>query len=545
MDRKPTDPPSSDSSNAAGLNDPTVEFVPSPGRARGKQAFAPTRTVTIDLVKARAAVWAAAGVVAIIVALVVWKTATHHASSVHAKVRLAVMPFQNLTGDPKQDYVSDGFAEETTNQLGRLNHDQLGVIARTSAMHYKNSPKPVRDIARELHVDYILEGSVRSGSGGLRISTQLIRAGDDAQIWSQEYDRPVGDLMTLESDVARTVADEIQVQLVPQPSAPAMNGRVNSDAYVHYLQGRYSFNRRTGDGLFDAATSFDQAIREDPNFASAYAGLADAYNMQAYYGYARESAVVQKARAAAIRATELDPALAEGHASLGYIYFLWDWDWPDAEREMQHAIALNDNYAPAHHWYALYLASMGRLDEARDQIARAHEIDPLSAIVTTASAYIDYFAARDSDAISKCNSVIEQDAKFVVAHTVLGLASESKRDYPKAIAEFQQALALSAGRPAAYVDNLGHAYAMAGQKEKADAVLRELETAVAAKTTSEAYATATLTGLGQRDRALDAMEKNFTKGTLALLFLKVDPRFVSLRTEPRFEALLQRGGFVQ
>ena len=464
--------------------------------------------------------------------------------SLNGKVRLAVLPFENLTGDPKLDYVSDGFSEEMISQLGRLNHNQLAVIARTSVMRYKNTNKPVREIAHELGVKYVLEGSVRNSPSGYRITAQLVRADDEAPVWSDEYDRPTGDLVSLEEDVARKVADEIQVQLIPQRAAESHSARtVNSDAYVYYLQGRFSFNMRAGGSLIDAVNSFEQAIRQDPNFAPAYAGLADAYSSLAFYGFAGEADAVPKAREAALKATQLDDSLAEGHASLGYIYFMWDWDWSDAEHEFQRAIGLNGNYAPAHHWYALYLTAMGRRDEALSQIEQAHDLDPLSSIVTTASAYIDYFAGRSDQAVAKCETVIEQDPRFMVADTVLGLAREAQGNYPAAISAFRKAIELSANRPPTYLDNLGHAYGVSGQRGKAEEILAELDSGVKSGRLAEAYTVATLIGLGKKDRALAAMVKSFQKGNLTLVWLKVDPRFESLRTDPRYQALLQRGDF--
>jgi len=483
-------------------------------------------------------------VVLVLAGVFLFKHPERPPARVDPKIRIAVLPFDNLTGDPKQEYVSDGFAEELISQLGRLNHDQLGVIARTSVMGYKNTHKPLKTIARELDVNYVLEGSVRRSETGFRIGMHLVRADDDAQVWAQEYDRPVGDLMKLEEEVAQTVAEQIQVKLTPAPSPEAQVPRnVSRDAYVYYLQGRFNLNMRTGETLINAVNSFDQAIRQDPGFAQAYAGLADSYNMLIFYGYLPERETVAKARAAAIKAIELDGSLAQGHASLGYIYFLWEWNWQQAETEFKRAIALDNSYSAGHHWYALYLTAMGRRNESLSQIQLAHELDPLSPIVTTASGYIAYFAQRYDQAATPCERVLQQDPKFMVAHTVLGLAREAQGDYATAIAEFQRALQLSGKRAPAYLDNLGHAYAVSGQRTQAEEILKELEAAVKSGKAGEEAAAATLIALGQQDRALSSMEKNIAKGDLALIWLKVDPRFDSLRPSPRFQALLQRGGF--
>lgn len=492
-----------------------------------------------------AALVASAALVLIAAAGVLFWKHSHRAEPPSTgKIRLAVLPFENLTGDPSQEYVSDGFAEEMISQLGRLNHDQLEVIARTSVVAYKNTGKPVRKIARELNVNYVLEGSVRNSSGGYRIATQLVRGGDEAQVWSQEYDRPIGDLMKLEGELAGTVADEIQVQLLPRKPADVRVARsVSQDAYVYYLQGRFAFNQRNGPNLFNAVSSFDQAIRQDPGFAAAYAGLADSYNMLMFYGYTTEASTLSKSRDAATRAIALDDALAEGHASLGYIHFIWDWDWPGAEQEFQRAIALNRNYAPAHHWYALFLTAMGRRDESLSQVHLAHELDPLSPIVTSAYAYIAYFAGKYDQAVVQCKTVLQQDPKFMVAHNVLGLAHEAQADYAGAIAAFERAIELSGTRPGTYLDNLGHTFGISGQREQAEMILSEIQAKAKSGKGDEISTVATLIGLNENDRALDVMEKNFRTGNVGLMWLKVDPRFNPLRSNPRFQALLQRAGF--
>jgi len=522
----------------------TLERDAPPPAVPGEPPAPPPTGKTIRVSFGALAASAALLAVALIAGIFFWTHSHRTRPAANGKIRLAVLPFENLTGDSKQEYVSDGFAEEMISQLGRLNHDQLEVIARTSVMGYKHTPKPVRKIAHELNVNYVLEGSVRNSPDGYRITTQLIRAGDEVQVWSQEYDRPIGDLMKLEGELAENVADEIQVQLLPRRLADVRVARsVSQDAYVYYLQGRFSFNLRSGEGLFSAANAFDQAIHQDPAFAAAYAGLADSYNMLMFYGYATERDTLPKARNAAAKAIALDGALAEGHASLGYIHFIWDWDWPEAEREFQRAIALNRNYASAHHWYALYLAAMGRRDESLSQIQLAHELDPLSPIVSSASAYITYFAGQYSQAAARCEAVLLQDPKFMVAHNVLGQAREAQADYPSAIAEFQKAIQLSGTRPGTYLDNLGHAYGISGQQEKAEAILNELQTGAKSGKTEEISTVATLIALGRHDRALDAMERSFKKGSVGLIWLKVDPRFNPLRPNPRFQALLERAGF--
>ena len=474
----------------------------------------------------------------------------HHArpqpASSPARAMLVVLPFDNLTGDPAQDYISDGFTEEMITQLGELNHEQMGVIARTSAMQYKSSSKSIKQIAQELGVNYVLEGSVRKAGDGLRITAQLIRADDQTHLWAREYDRPIGDLAKLQGEVAEDIAREIQIELTPQEQMALAGERsVVPEAYRSYLRGRYNLNKRSIEGMTAAVGAFNEAIVEDPHYAPAYSGLADTYNLLIYYGYFPGRQGIPKARAAAKKAVELDDNLAEGHASLGYVDFMWDMAWRDSEKQFQRAIELDDSYSPAHHWYALLLAARGHRDASLAQIHQAEQLDPLSPIVTTAAAYVSYFA-RDYGAADRLSqSVLQRDRNFMVAHTVLGLAREQEGQPEVAIAEFQKALALSGSRPAIYLDYLGHAYAVAGKRAEAEAVLAELDSDVKPGGASPVYRAATLVALGRKDEAMDALEEGSAPGAGGEPeWLNVDPRFEALRSDPRFQALLRAQGFI-
>jgi len=463
-----------------------------------------------------------------------------------ARVMLAVLPFDNLMGDAGQDYVTDGFTEEMITQLGELNHQQMGVIARTSAMNYKHGSKSIKQIAQELGVDYVLEGSIRKAGDGLRITAQLIRADDQTHVWAREYDRPAGDLAKLQGEVAEDIAKQIQIQLTPQDQvAIAGQERVVPEAYRSYLRGRYELNKRSADGLKAAVAAFNEAIEEDPNYAPAYSGLADTYNMLIYYGYLSGAEGTSKARAAAQKAVELDDTLAEGHASLGYVEFMWDFNWRGAEAQFQRAIELDDSYAPAHHWYALMLAALGRREPSLAQIRQAQQLDPLSLIVTTAAAYISYFA-RDYGAADRLSeNALQRDPNFMVAHTVLGLAREQEGQPEAAVAEFRKAVQLSGGRPAVYLDYLGHAYAAAGKRPEAEAVLAELDQQVKPGGVSPVYRAATLAALGRKAEAMDAIEEGSAPGAGGESeWLNVDPRYDVLRPDPRFQRLLRVDGFI-
>jgi TolB-like protein/DNA-binding winged helix-turn-helix (wHTH) protein/Tfp pilus assembly protein PilF len=463
------------------------------------------------------------------------------------RAMLAVLPFDNLTGDPGQEYVTDGFTEEMITQLGELNHQQMGVIARTSAMNYKHSYKSIRQIAQELGVDYVLEGSVRKSGDGFRITAQLIRADDQTHLWAREYDRRLGDMARLQGEVAGDIARQIQIQLTPQEKVALSGGHVPvPEAYRSYLRGRYELDKRSPDGMQTAVGAFNEAIEEDPNYGPAYSGLADTYNQLIYYGYLPGADGIPKARAAAQKAVALDDSLAEGHASLGYVDFMWDFSWGDAEKQFQRAIELDDSYAPAHHWYALCLAALGRRDASLAQIRQAQQLDPLSLIVTTAAAYISYFAEDYPAAQRLSENALQRDPDFMVAHTVRGLALEQEARPDAAIEEFQKAMALSGQRPVVYLDYLGHAYAAAGRRPEAEAILAELDQRLKPGGPSPVYRAATLAALGRKDQAIGAIEEGSQPGNGGESeWLKVDPRYEALRSDPRFQRVLRLDGFIQ
>jgi tetratricopeptide (TPR) repeat protein len=301
------------------------------------------------------------------------------------------------------------------------------------------------------------------------------------------------------------------------------------------------------EGMTRAVVEFNDAIMKDPGYAPAYAGLADTYNTLVFYGYPPGREGIPKAKAAALKAIALDDSLAAGHASLGYVYFMWEMKSAEAEREFQRAIQLDENNSQAHQWYALYLASMGRHEEATAQIQKAREVDPLSLIVATAGGYVAYFARDYDGAAAQCRAVLRQFPNFMVAHAVLGLAIEAKGDGPQAIAEFRKTIELSGARPVAYLDYLGHAFATFGQRENAIAALTEIENRMKESNNSGAgpgFLAPTLLALGEKDKAMDALEEGLMHRDGELRWLKVDPRLDALRSDPRFQKLLAHAGFV-
>jgi TolB-like protein/DNA-binding winged helix-turn-helix (wHTH) protein len=338
-------------------------------------------------------------------------------SSFSARVRppggrlmLAVLPFENLTGDPAQDYFSDGMTEEMISQLGNLDAQRLGVIARTSVMHYKHTQEPLDQIGRELGVQYVLEGSIRRDSDRVRITAQLIQLKDQTHLWARQYDRELSHLLGLQGEIAHEVSDEIQIALwehkpVSPPAQPSSSPQ-SYEAYDLYLKGQYFWNKRTVEGFERAIDYYQQAIAKDPNYARAYAGLADSYALLAPYGAASPSEYMPKARAAALRALELDKDLPEAHTALALIVQNYDYDWQTAEREFQRAIELNPNYATGHHWYAEHLMWRGRFDEALRESERARQLDPLSLIIATDNGAILLYSRQYDRALEKLRTVL-------------------------------------------------------------------------------------------------------------------------------------------
>src|SRR5579871_1025276 len=315
-----------------------------------------------------------------------WGPSRARSAAPSGRVMLAVLPFDNLTGDAGQDYFSDGLTEEMITQMGRLDPQRLGVIARTSVMTYKHRQEAIEQIGRELGVQYVLEGSVRREADKVRIAAQLIQVKDQTPLWARQYDRELKDLLLLQDEISQEISDETQIAFAnKKPTAPAVQSSLTPqayDAYNLYLQGQFFLNKRTVKGLNEAIQYFEQATAKDPNFARAYAGLADSYALMGGYSGVPQAHFAQKARAAALRALEIDEALPEAHTALALIVENYDWDWQTAEKEYRRAIELNPNYATAHHWYAEYLTWRGRFDEALQESERARQLDPLSLIIT-------------------------------------------------------------------------------------------------------------------------------------------------------------------
>jgi len=455
---------------------------------------------------------------------------------------IAVLPFDNISPDPENEYFSDGLTEEIITNLSKVR--TLKVISRTSIMRYKGVKKPVKQIAGELGVQFILEGSVRKQGNDLRISAQLIDAAQDAHLWAERYRGTVEDIFDIQEKVAGEITGALKLHLTPSEEKDLKKRYTeNTEAYQLYLQGRYFWNKRTEEGMKKGIAFFRQAIEKAPAYAPAYVGLADAHILLGVYGYLPSIEVMPAARAAALTALEIDNTLAEAHASLAHVKMLYEWDWEGAEREFLQAIQLNPGYAPARLWYSLNLSSMGRLEEALAEIRHARELDPLSLIINTDVGLIHYFARRYDQAIEEYQKTLEIDRNFFVVRAALGLAYEQTGRYPEAIAELQQALTLSGGSTL-MVAALGHALAAAGRRGEAQEILKKLEETSKERYVSPYSVARIYAALGETDLAFDWLEQGYKQRSLFLIHapLKVDPAFDFLRSDPRFTELLKKVG---
>lgn len=460
------------------------------------------------------------------------------------RVMLAVLPFQNLSGDPQQEYLSDGLTEEMITQLGRMNSERLGVIARTSTMRYRDTPKSVDQIGRELGVSFILEGSVRRTGDHVRVSAQLIQVKDQTHLWAENYDRDLRDVLALQSDVARAIAHEIAVNLTPQQQNRLAGARpVDREAYDLYLKGRYFWNKRSEDGFTKAIEYFQQAIAQDPNYAQAYAGLADAY---ALLGSMPNAEIPRKeamplARAAALKALQIDESLAEAHTSLAFVRMHYDWNWPGAEKEFQRAIELNPDYATAQQWHAYDLMVMGRTEESLAEIHRAQELDPLSLIINTDAVELMYYARRYDEAIRQGRKTIDMDPGFALVHEFMGLVYLQMKQYTEAIAELQEGFRVSGNR-IDFLSDVAIGYALAGRTDEARQILQKLKKGSTKRFDMPVYLSRVYRDLGEKDQALFWLEKAYQERDGSLILLQVDPGNDSLRSDRRFQDLLRRVG---
>ncbi len=452
---------------------------------------------------------------------------------------IAVLPFDNLSRDPDNAYFAEGVQDEILTRLAKV--ADLKVISRTSTQKYKSAPDNLREIAKQLGVSNILEGSVQRAADQVRVTVQLINATNDAHLWAESYDRALTDIFTVESEIAKTIADTLRAKLTgSEERRMSKKPTANPEAYELYLKGRFFWNKRTGVELRKAIDYFNQAIAKDPNYALAYAGLADAYVLLSGFGAASPKDSLPQAKAAAEKGLELDSTLGEAHASLAQALLAYDFNFTGANREFRRAIELNPNYATAHHWYGeSVLAPLSRFEDAIAELKRALQLDPLSVIINADVGTVLTSARRYDEAIEQLRKTLEMDASFYYAHYNLGEALEMKGLIKDAIAEYQRAIALNDDPvPQAL---LGHLYAKIGKKNEARQILQQLRESPKEHYVSPYLFAMIYIGLGDKDQAIDFLENTYEdRDGYSIAFIKVDPFLDPLRSDPRFEALVQK-----
>lgn len=448
---------------------------------------------------------------------------------------LAVLPLANLSGDASQDFFSDGMTAELIRDLSKI--AQLRVVSRTSAMSYKGTHTPLPQIARELNVDALLEGSVARSGNRVRIALGLYDGASDRELWSETFERDLNDVLALEDQVAHAVA--MQVRLKVSSSAETPRAGVSPEAYDLYLKGRYSLDQGSADDLKLAFVYFRQGIEKDPQYAPLYAGLAGAFARLPFYTDTRPSEAFPQAKEAAAKALQLEPTLAEAHASMAYVMNYYDWDRSGAEQEFKRALELDPNDAAAHHAYGRFLASLGRIDEARAELNRALELDPLSLIIQSNAGMLSYFARRYDNAVQQLQKVLAIDPKFPVPYWGIGMCYEQLKKYPEALGQFQKGIELS-GRGSNGIASLAHGQSLAGQGAEARKILDELRDRSKTRYVSSYQFAVIYLGLGENEQAMAALEDAYGERSTLLGYLKMDPRFDPLRSDARFHDLLRR-----
>jgi TolB-like protein/DNA-binding winged helix-turn-helix (wHTH) protein/Tfp pilus assembly protein PilF len=456
---------------------------------------------------------------------------------------VAVLPFESLSGDVSQDYFADGMTDELITDLGQIS--SLRVISRTSMMTFKRVRKLLPDIARELDVEGVVEGTVLRSGERVRITAQLIEVPVERHVWAQSFDGDLRDTLALQNRVARAIAEQIRATVNQREQTALQNPKVvNPEAYEAYLKGRYFWNKRTRDGLKKAIDYFNSAITKDPNFAEAYTGLADSYALSGdwEYGILSPQDAFPKAKAAATTALALDDHLAEAHTSLAFILDLYEWDWASAEGEYKRAIALYSGYATAHHWYAWHLIVTGRNSDGIAQLKTAQSLDPLSLIISADLADALCIAHLYDESVQQSRRTLEMDPNFAIAHYELGQAFEQKNMHNEAIEEFQKAIQLS-GDNEIFNANLAYAYAGSGQREEAMKIVKNLEDRQSPHSSTDANIALIYVGLGDRDQAMIWLDKAYQARFNPSILLR--PAWDPLRSDARFQDLLRRIGLPQ
>jgi TolB-like protein/DNA-binding winged helix-turn-helix (wHTH) protein/Tfp pilus assembly protein PilF len=509
---------------------PSVAAVPTPPSSIGTLSF-PSRAILLLASFALA--------VAVVVAALYLKIGRPAAPS-SSRTTLAVLPFQNLSNDAEQEFFSDGFTEEMIAELGTLDPDHLGVIARTTTMLYKNARKDVGQIRRDLGVDYVLEGSIRRAGSRMRITAQLVQTVDMTHLWAESYDRDVSDVLAIQREVAMKIAHSLTLAL-RRPHAEGGPTAASFPAYELCLRGKFFREQATEEGARKAIEYFQRAIAIDPTYAPAHSGLADSYRLLGAPGWEVEQPadLLQKAKAGAERALALDPESSEAHAVLSMVKLDYDWDLAGSEREVLEAIRLNPSSVQAHQYYSSTLTTMGRMEESIREAHRAMELDPLSAIAGATFGIRYWYAGRIDEAIAEFNKTLEANPEFGVAHWGLAQCYRQRGDTARELAELRRAVSLS-GNSAYMRAHLAYGLATSGDREHALAIQHELEAEGRERYASPYHLALIAAGLGDRDAMMRALERAFADRSGWMVFLPVEPEFSGVRQVPAFQQLLAR-----
>ena len=465
-----------------------------------------------------------------------------HAAPATAPVRgIVVLPLENLSGDPEQEFFADGMTEELISDLAQI--AALRVISRTSAMRYKKTQKTLQEIGRELNVDSVVEGSVRRHGERVRITAQLIEIATDRHLWAKSYERDLKDVLALQGEVAQAIAQEIKGKLTPEEEARLAHAHtVDPKAYEAYLKGRHHWNKRNDETLLRSLEYFREAVEVDPTWATAYVGLSDAYNVIGFYGTLPPGDTFPKAKIAATAALRLDPDLAEAYSGLGYVQTYYEWDWEAAERSFRKALSLNDTNPYTHLFFMNLLCAVGWVDESILEVERAFELDPHSAIIGTARGWSRYYARDFTTALHYMGQLIEREPTFSTAHAWISAAHEMRGEFDLALAAATRAAELTARGPWS-LTGMGRAYAKMGRRTDAEKVLGEMHDLATRRYVSPYDIALVTAALDRQDEALDLLERAHTNRANTLVLMRCEPRWDSIRSHPRFQDLERRMAF--
>ena len=472
-----------------------------------------------------------------------WKQETAAKGTNGGRVMLVVLPFEDLTGSKGNDFFVAGLHDELIAQLGRLYPSRLGVIARTSSVQYAGAHKSIDQIGRELHVDYVLDGTIRSVNGKFRVTTELIQVSDQTHLWVETYEPGMGDILMMQEDVARRVSEVLSMEFLPDTiQKMEQNTTDNMEAHEAYLRGRFLWFQETEQSLNEAVTEFQKAVRLDPKYALAYVGLADAYNVLGGYGFVPPEQAWPKGKAAAAKALELAPNSSDAYGTMAFAAFYYDWNWRETEELFRKALSINPNNQVAHEFYGSYLHAMGRLDEAEKQIRIAQDLDPLSGWVRDDEGWVLLSRHRPEEAAIEFRKAIELNPRFPAAHLSLAVAYLRMKQYDKAFQEVNEAEKLG-GSPTRVLEIRGSIQAMSGDIAGAEAIVEMLKSGKIAGRMSPYSVALIYTALGRKSEALDWLDKAFQEKDTWTVWTKVLVEWDSLRDEPRFKELQRKLNF--